>query len=148
MNSKQTPEPDVAPETLTVADAPVQEANPTPKPTKATRKPKPPITLAELAEKYLEHLERDGKSSGTCSSYGAELKLACKELGSDTKIADITPAMVGGYFGSKVVTKLRSGRNKAKPSVDKTRRVLRLALCWAVERKLIASAPLPEATQS
>jgi hypothetical protein len=42
------------------------------------------------------------------------------------------------------VTLLKSGKPKAKPSVDKTRRVLRLALVWAVEQGWIEKAPLPE----
>ena len=50
------------------------------------------------------------------------------------------------FFASKAVTKLRSGRAKAKPSVDKTRRVLRLALVWAAEQKWIGAAPIPEPT--
>jgi hypothetical protein len=36
-------------------------------------------------------------------------------------------------------------RAKAKPTVDKTRRVLRLALGWAAENGLIATPPLPAA---
>ncbi len=47
------------------------------------------------------------------------------------------------YFASDRVTKLRTGKPKAKPSVDKTRRVLRLALVWAAEKKLIKAAPIP-----
>jgi hypothetical protein len=73
-----------------------------------------------------------------------ELKTAAAELGEDTPIADITPERVQAFFDSKRVTKLRSGKNKAKPSIDKTRRVLRLALCWAAERGIVAKAPLPE----
>jgi len=44
------------------------------------------------------------------------------------------------------VTKLRSGKSKAKPSIDKTRRVLRLALCWAAERGIVSTAPIPGPT--
>jgi site-specific recombinase XerD len=149
MTSKN-PEPDVAPETLAVADAPAQETNPTPKP-KATkaRKPKTDLTLADLCERYIKHLEEDdGKSPGTCSSYAAELKLAIKHLGGDTPIASITTEQVAEFFGSKPVVKLRSGKAKSQLSIDKTRRVLRLALVWAAERKWLASAPIPEATQS
>ena len=46
-----------------------------------------------------------------------------------------------GFFESDAVTKTRKGRAKAKPTVDKTRRVLRLALEWAAARKLIEAAP-------
>jgi hypothetical protein len=52
--------------------------------------------------------------------------------------------MVLDYFVSVRVTKTRTGVLKANPTVDKTRRVLRLALQWAQETGLIAAAPLPE----
>jgi hypothetical protein len=147
MNSKTTQgQPDTAsPETEIQATAEVAAAEvvaPATKP-KAPRKHKAALTLAELAEKYLAHMETDGKSPGTCSSYGAELKLAIKHLGGDVQVASITPEQVAEYFDSKPVTKLRSGKKKSQLSIDKTRRVLRLALCYAVERKLIATAPLP-----
>ena len=142
MNPKTQEETEIA----AVVDAAVPETTPATK-TKATRKAKTDLTLAELAERYIKHLEDDGKSPGTCSSYGAELKLAIKHLGADTQIASITPAQVGDFFDSKPVTKLRSGKKKSQLSVDKTRRVLRLALVWAAEKKWIESAPLPQAAE-
>jgi hypothetical protein len=111
---------------------------------KAMRKGNSDLTLADLAERYIKHLEDSGKSPGTRSSYTAELRLAIKELGGDTKIASITTEQVGEFFASKAVMKLRSGRAKAKPSVDKSRRVLRLALVWAAEKRWIGEAPIPE----
>jgi hypothetical protein len=128
---------------LAVADAPDQETTTTPKP-KAQRKPKGEMTLAELCERYVKHMEDDGKSPGTCSSYTAELKLAVKHLGGETQIASITPEQVTAFFVSKPVVKLRSGKAKSRLSIDKTRRVLRLALVWAAEKKWIPSAPIPE----
>jgi hypothetical protein len=142
MNSKIQGAPvEASPEAVEAA-AP-ETTTPAPK-TKAARKPKADLTLADLAGRYIKHIEDQGKSPGTCSSYGAELKLACKEIGAGTKVADITPEMVTEYFESKPVTKLRSGKKKSQLSIDKTRRVLRLALCYAAEKKLIASAPIPE----
>ncbi len=111
---------------------------------KAPRKAKGDITLADLAEKYIRQLEDSGKSPGTCSSYTAELRLAIKELGAETKIASITTEQIAAYFDSEAVTKLKSGRKKAQPSIDKTRRVLRLVLVWATEKRWIAAAPIPE----
>jgi hypothetical protein len=128
---------------LAVAEAPAPETTQTAKPTKAPRKPKE-MTLADLCERYIKHLEDDGKSPGTCSSYTAELKLAVKHLGGETQIAAITTEQVAEFFGSKPVVKLRSGKAKSQLSIDKTRRVLRLALVWATEKKWLASAPIPE----
>ena len=124
------------------AAAPVIE---TPKPKKA-KKPKcdANVTLEDLAARYLTHLEEEGKSPGTTFSYRLELILAMTEIGKDTKIVDLTPAKVLDFYACDRVTKTRTGRMKAKPSIDKTRRVLRFALCYAETAGLIEKAPLPE----
>jgi len=114
-------------------------------PKKKGRKTKADLTLADLAERYVAHLEESGKSAGTSASYGLELKTALDELGADTKLADLTPEQVLAYFASKRVTKKKNGKHKSPLSIAKTQRVLRLALVWAVEKKLIEKAPLPEA---
>jgi hypothetical protein len=132
---EQAAEPQV--EVATAAEA-------TPK--KKGKKAKGDLTLADLAERYLAHMEESGKSSGTVFSYRLELVTAMNALGADTKVAAITPAQVLVFFGSEKVTKTRSGREKSPLSIAKTQRVLRLALVWAVGAKLIESAPLPEAT--
>jgi hypothetical protein len=114
---------------------------------RAPRKPKAPKTtgktLADLCEAYVAHLEEAGKSPGTVFSYTAELKLACSELGRDTQITALTPEQVQVYYDCDRVTKLRSGAPKANASVAKTRRVLRLALCHALEQGWIEKVPLP-----
>ena len=110
---------------------------------KSPSKAKATTTLGDLCRQYIHHLDEDGKSAGTVSSYTAELKLACKHLGAETVATAITVETVAIYFASDPVTKLRTGKPKAKPSVDKTRRVLRLALLWAAETKLIPAAPIP-----
>lgn len=106
------------------------------------------MTLGELAERFLEHLKVQGKSHGTLFSYGMEIRVACKELGADTLIANLTPEQVQSFFESPKVTRLKTGRPKAKPSIDKTRRVLRLALHWAVEQRWLEKAPLPDSVES
>ena len=105
------------------------------------------ITLKALADGYVRHLEEAGKSHGTIFSYQMELNLALGELGAETDLASLTAHQVEKYFQSAAVTKTKKGRAKAKPTVDKTRRVLRLALAWAVEKKLIAAAPIPESAK-
>jgi len=103
------------------------------------------MLLGELAQRYLQHLESEGKSHGTLFSYGMELKLACKELHEGTMIAMLTQGDVLRFFNCARVMLLRDGKPKAKPSIDKSRRVLRLALVWAAEQGWIESAPIPEA---
>lgn len=116
---------------------------------KKTKKPKAaPIdasmTLEDLAAKFLDHLEVDGKSAGTLFSYKLELVTALDELGAKTLLANLTPAKVLDYFTSDRVMKTRTGVPKARPSFLKTQRVLRLALVWAADSGLIEKAPLPE----
>ena len=103
------------------------------------------MTLGELSERYLKHLEDSGKSHGTCFSYAIELRTACKVMGSDTLIALLTADDVLRYFRCDDVMRLKNGKPKALPSYLKTQRVLRLALCWAAEKRWIEKAPLPEA---
>jgi hypothetical protein len=134
-----TAEPIVAETPTTTSDEPATK--------KKAKKPKAvtaDITLEDLAMRYLAHLEEAGKSNGTLFSYKLELVTALDELGKDTKLADLTPVKVLDYFVSDRVTKTRTGVLKAKPTIDKCRRVLRMALQWAQETGLIAAAPLPE----
>ena len=108
------------------------------------KKTKSDITLADLAERYLASMERSGKSNGTIFSYKLELATALNALGADTKLSDLTSEQVALFFGSDRVNKKRNGKEKSPLSIAKTQRVLRLALVWAEETKLIAKAPLPE----
>jgi hypothetical protein len=135
-----------APEVIaTETPVPVEET-PAPKPKKA-KKPKAAtadITLEDLAARYLQHLEDSGKSNGTLFSYKLELMTALDELGKHTLLSSLTPARVLEFFTSDRVMKTRTGVAKARPTFLKTQRVLRLALVWAQDAKLIEKAPLPE----
>jgi hypothetical protein len=137
------------PETATATEEPAPEAEPPKK--KSKKKAKVPTgnaTLADIAAGYLVSMEESGKSSGTIASYSMELRTAMTELGEATPVAEITVERVHDFFTSKRVTKLRSGKAKSQLSVDKTRRVLRLALVWAAERGIIATAPIPETAKA
>ncbi len=104
-------------------------------------------TLADLAGAYLAALEARGTSIMTRASYENDLKLALRELGEKTKVSAVTARKVQNFFESDVVTKTKGGKAKAQPTVLKTRRVLRMALCWAQEQGWITEAPIPEAYQ-
>ena len=101
-------------------------------------------TLAAVAEADLAALEQAGKSESTACSYRQDLRVALGELGAETKVGELTPERIAAYFDSPAVTETRAGKKKAKPTVAKTRRVLRLALVWAAETGLIDHAPLPQ----
>ncbi len=139
-------------ERIEATEAGVEEPAPEAEPPKKTKKgskkkaatPTGNATLADIAAGYLAHMEEKGNSAGTIASYGMELKTAMAELGEEIRAADLTLERVGEFFTCKRVTKLRSGKNKSQLSIDKTRRVLRLALVWALERGIIEFAPLPD----
>ena len=99
------------------------------------------ITLAELTAAYGKQLEAEGKSLGTRFSYDAELRLAQRELGAETRISDLTRDDIRRFNESPRVTLLKSGKPKSQLSIDKTRRVLRLALKGAAETGLIETSP-------
>ena len=126
------------------APTPQQEAE-EPKAAKK-QKEKRVLSLADLSDKYLAHLEKDGHSAGTIASYGLELRTAMGELGAGTLIAGLTMKQIRAYFDCAKVTKKKSGKHKSPLSIAKTRRVLRLALVWAEEKKLIEKAPVPAET--
>ncbi len=152
----EAPTPELSTETPAITeaaiatDAPPFESKPPARPTRGRKRKEAAITgvatLADLAAAYAVQMETDGKTAGTISSYSMELKLAQEEIGAETPLADLTPEQVEKFFNGKRVTKLRSGKAKSQLSIDKTRRVLRLALVWAAERGIIAKAPIPEST--
>ena len=102
-----------------------------------------PGTLAAVAEGYLAAIQRNGRSAGTAASYRADLNVALKFVGADTAVADLTVDRVREFFLDRRVTHTRSGKPKNPVTVAKTRRILRLALCWAAEEGMIPAAPIP-----
>jgi hypothetical protein len=103
----------------------------------------PDMSVQRLAAAYLDHLRLAGKSMATQFSYSMDLGIAKRELGAETLIADLTPERVAAFFESPAVTTRKNGRPKTQVTIDKTRRVLRMALTWAEEEGRIAEAPLP-----
>ena len=102
------------------------------------------LTMAALADRYIASLRDAGRGLGTQFSYQIDLAVAVRHFGADTDAATRPARKVENYFQSDAVTKTKSGRAKAQPGIDKTRRVLRLALVWAAEQGLLAEAPIPE----
>jgi hypothetical protein len=102
----------------------------------------PNLTLEQLSRAYLDHIEKDGKSVGTCFSYLMELKVATSELGAGTLVSALTAEAIDKFNKSRRVTRLKSGKPKSQLSIDKTRRVLRLALAFGEQHGLIERSPI------
>lgn len=102
------------------------------------------ITLADLGERFLKHLEALGKSRATVFSYSIDLGLMCRELGGETDAGAFTEDQVGEFFRSDAVMKTRTGKAKSQLTIDKTRRVARQVLEFAVAEQIIQTSPVPE----
>ena len=108
-------------------------------------------TLHEAAQAYLEHLKEAGKKERTIYTYGQDFHQIESFFGKDRRLASILPAHVGKFMKSDELLKLPSGlggiqKPRAKPTVDKTVRVLRMFLVWAHVSGRIAKLPLPKGT--
>ena len=102
-------------------------------------------TLKEAVEKYMEHLEAEGKTERTRYTYGKDLQLALEFFGEEKKLAKLIPAQVAKFFKSDLVTKVpKSGRNKSEITITKTKRVWRQMLVFCKERNFIEKIPLPK----
>jgi hypothetical protein len=141
---------DVPEATPPAAHAPVA---PTPKKGRGTKpgKPEPKPTtdvpaatlgsLRAIGDAWIAALKAQGHTKSTVSSYGADLELAYEHIGGDIAAGAITERQVTAFGTSALVTKKRSGKPKAQPTILKTRRALRLALVWAEQKGLIKKAP-------
>ena len=67
-------------------------------------------------------------------------------FGAERKLTSILTPHVGKFFKSDALLKLPSGKERAKPTVEKTKRVLRMFLTWAKDTGRIEKLPLPKGT--
>lgn len=118
------------------------EAKGAPGPKGAPRTPVAPsatMTVAQLADAYLHHLEAKGKTASTVRSYRGDLNVAIRELGDQTKTADLTNERIQAYFDSDAVCKNRQGERRSEITIAKVRRVFRMAMGWS-QRPLASDA--------
>ena len=83
------------------------------------------------------------KSESTVNAYAADLDLATEVLGAETPIGQLTLDDITRFNASEPVLRTKSGRDKALPTIERSRRVLRLALVFAEQQGAIESAPIP-----
>lgn len=132
----------VAPNPLPPAGTPPEaspskrRARPTVKPAKVARG-----SLGAVGAAWIEAIREAGHSDSTVSSYRRDLEVAYTHLGADTAVDSLTEKLIAAFNACKAVMKKRNGKAKAKATVLKTRRALRLALTWAEQEGLIKKAP-------
>ncbi|MCB2141503.1 hypothetical protein KQH29_01025 [bacterium] len=103
-------------------------------------------TIHEAAQTFLEHLRQQGKKERTLYTYAKDFDLIEGFFGGDKPLASVRTPQVGKFFKSDHLLKMPSGKERAKPTVDKTVRVFRMFLVWAKETGRLASLPLPKDT--
>ncbi len=123
---------------------PADEPRPAWMPTPAELAPAagPPLpTLAALGAAYVERLRADGASLSTQASYAADFALAAEILGADRDPAAITPEEIADFERHARVLTTKTGRPKSRLTVEKTRRVLRLAFAFGRDAGRLAAVP-------
>ena len=103
-------------------------------------------TLHDAARAYLEHLREQGKKERTIYTYTKDFEIIEAFFGGERSLASVRAAQVGKFFKSDALLKLPGGRERARPTVAKTVRVLRMFLVWAKETGRLADLPLPKDT--
>ena len=101
-------------------------------------------TLHTAAEAYLEHLKAEGKSERTLYTYRKDFEQMEAFFGTDRKLAKILPPLVGRFLKSDALLKLESGKERAKPTVQKTLRVMRMFFVWCLNTGRLKKLPLPK----
>lgn len=104
-------------------------------------------TLKDACKAYIQHLGDTGSKDTTVSNYRSILQLFIRHQGENKDITKIMPVHVSSYYKSDPVNfKVNPQGEKsprAKLSVDRNRRVVRMALVWWFEKGWISSVPLP-----
>ena len=87
-----------------------------------------------------------GQEGATLYTYGKDLEQIEAFFGTGRKLTGILAPHVGKFFRSDALLKLPSGKERSQPTVEKTKRVLRMFLVWAHETGRIDKLPLPKGT--
>ena len=100
-------------------------------------------TLGQAMAEYLEHLKDEGKSERTLYTYTRNTEQIISFFGADRRLSGILVPHVGKFLKSDALLRLPNGNERAEPTVRKTVRILRMFLCWSLERGYITKLPLP-----
>jgi hypothetical protein len=106
----------------------------------------PDQTIHEAAQAFLDHLRAQGKKERTLYTYGKDFQIIESFFGAEKLLASIRTPQVGKFFKSDHLLRMPGGKERAKPTLDKTVRVLRMFLVWAKETGRLAELPLPRDT--
>jgi hypothetical protein len=101
----------------------------------------PDYTLDQTATAFIEHLRQAGKKERTLYTYNKDLELIGSYFGVEKKLTNILIPHVSKFLKSDDLLKLKNGKDRAKPTIDKTMRVFRMMLSWARDEGMINTLP-------
>ena len=102
------------------------------------------MTLQEAVDQYLDYLTEIGKRPGTVATYGKDFELAIEHFGGDKNLDTFTVPEVANFFKLDLVNKLPSGKDRAQPTILKTKRAVRMMFTWCLNSGMIEELPIPE----
>jgi len=103
-------------------------------------------TISQAAAQFIEHLKELGKSERTLYTYRKDLEIVESFFHGDKTLADLRVLQVGKFLKSDALMKKPSGESRAERTIEKTVRVFRMMLVWALDKGIIEELPLPKST--
>ena len=105
-------------------------------------------TLKQACEEFLEYLKTQNKAERSLYTYGKDLEQIRAFFGEEKELKKILIPHVGKFLKSDELLK-KKGKDgelldRAKPTIDKTKRIFRMLMIWAREQGYIEHLPLPK----
>lgn len=101
-------------------------------------------TLQTVAQAFILTLVNQGKGKITTRAYLADLQQPIAYFGADRPISSITLPMVGKFLKSEALNFKANGQPRSARSIDRSLRVFRMMLVYAMNQGLIQTLPLPK----
>lgn len=102
------------------------------------------VTIKEAASKFVASMQETGKSPATLYRYGMDTEIVVGFFNGANELSKINAGRVALFIKSDPVNKLKDGKPKAKPTIDRTIRVLRQFFEYCVAQGWIEKAPMPK----
>ena len=91
-------------------------------------------TLKQASAEFIEYLKAEGKAERTLYTYGKDLEQIISFFGEEKIVNKIIPPHVARFKKSDILLKKRNKEGeltkRAKPTIDKTLRVLKMMMEW------------------
>lgn len=100
-------------------------------------------TLQQAREPFMDYMRKEREVSElSLTSYGRDFDLFERYFKPEKLVQKIMPPHVTGFLKSEIHLKRQNGKDRAKPSTDKTARLLRMFLEWCEATGRVEKAPI------